>query len=133
MDSTRKLTGVVSIRDILIANDESLISEIMTENVVTVLTSTPDHEVSALFKKYDIHSLPVVDDENRMVGIITVDDILDVIEDTATEDFEKNGRNEAKRRKLHENWNYQTHKTQNYLVDIAYDFGNFYGVDFNQF
>jgi len=89
LDSTRKLTGVVSIRDILIANDESLISEIMTENVVTVLTSTPDHEVSALFKKYDIHSLPVVDDENRMVGIITVDDILDVIEDTATEDFEK--------------------------------------------
>lgn len=89
LDSTRKLIGVVSIRDILVADDNNLISKIMTENVVSVLTSSPQDEVSALFKKYDIHSLPVVDDENRMVGIITVDDILDVIEDTATEDFEK--------------------------------------------
>lgn len=89
LDSTRKLIGVVSIRDILISSDASMISEIMTENVVTVETSTPDHEVSALFKKYDIHALPVVDNESRMVGIITVDDILDVIEETATEDFER--------------------------------------------
>ena len=89
LDATRKLIGVISIRDILTSDDESLISDVMTENVVSVLTSTPDQEVSALFKKYDIQALPVVDEENRMVGIITVDDILDVIEDTATEDFEK--------------------------------------------
>lgn len=89
LTKTRKLVGVVSIRDLILSEEDVKISEIMNDNIILVNTNTHESEVSDLFKKYDISTLPVVDDEERMVGIITVDDILDVIEDTATEDFEK--------------------------------------------
>lgn len=89
LDNTRKLIGVVSIRDIILAEEETTIGEIMNQSVICAKTETPSKEVSSLFKKYDIHAIPVVDMEDRMVGIITVDDILDVIEETTTEEISK--------------------------------------------
>lgn len=89
LDSTRKLIGVISIRELFKAKNETLISEVMNPNVIFVETTTHEEEISLLFKKYDLTALPVVDHEMRMVGIITVDDIIDVIEDNTTEDFEK--------------------------------------------
>ena len=88
LDKTRKLVGVVSIRDLILSEDHVEMKDIMNDNVIQVDTHTNEKDVSDLFKKYDLSTLPVVDNEDRLVGIITVDDILDVIEDTATEDFE---------------------------------------------
>lgn len=89
LDNTRKLIGVVSIKDLFKADEDAKIKAIMNSNIIFVNTSTPEEEIALLFKKYDLTAIPVVDHEQRMVGIITVDDILDVIEEGATEDFEK--------------------------------------------
>ena len=87
-DPTRRLKGVVSIKDVLLAQPDTKVDEIMTVSIVSVDTHTPQEEASHTIRKYDLISLPVVDGENRIVGIITIDDILDVIDDEATEDFE---------------------------------------------
>ena len=87
-DPTRRLKGVVSIKDLLLAQPDTKVDEIMTVSIVSVDTHTPQEEASHTIRKYDLISLPVVDGENRIVGIITIDDILDVIDDEATEDFE---------------------------------------------
>lgn len=87
-DQTKKLVGVLSIKDLLLAQPETVIDDIMTKNIVSVNTHTTQEEASHTIRKYDLISLPVVDGENRIVGIITVDDMLDVIDDEATEDFE---------------------------------------------
>jgi len=88
-DSNRKLLGIVSIRDLLLAEENSTMQEIMTEDVISALTSDDREKVSLDFVKYDFSAMPVVDDENRLVGIVTIDDVIDVIQEETTEDIEK--------------------------------------------
>ena len=89
MDEQRRLDGVVTVKDLLMNPYETKVGDIMDTHVIKVNT-TDDQEMAAdTMNKYDLLSLPVVDSENRLVGIITVDDIMDVMEEEATEDFEK--------------------------------------------
>lgn len=88
-DQNRILEGVITVREMLLAADDALVGDVMEEKPISVSTSTPDEEVGQLFQKYDMLALPVVDGENRLVGIITVDDAVDVIQEANTEDFEK--------------------------------------------
>ena len=89
LDKQRKLVGTVSLKQILLANENTKIKEIM-ENIPQVINTLDDQEeVAKMFKKYDVTSMPVVDSENRLVGIITIDDIMDIIEEETTEDIEK--------------------------------------------
>ena len=85
----RKLLGIVTIKDLLLNPKETILEEIMDENVISAHTLEDKEEVAALFEKYDIMALPVVDTENRLVGIVTVDDAIDVLQEEATEDIEK--------------------------------------------
>ena len=85
----RRLLGVVSVRTLLLSDPDAIISDIMTTNVISVTTVDDKEEVANLFKKYDYLALPVVDKESRLVGIITVDDAIDVISDEDEEDFTK--------------------------------------------
>lgn len=89
MDSKRKLEGVVTVKDLLMHSYETLVGDIMDTNVITATTLEDQEEVAEDFNKYDLLSIPVVDKEDRLVGIVTVDDIVDVMEQEATEDFEK--------------------------------------------
>ena len=85
----RYLEGVITIRELLVEqDDERPISEIMETNVISVNTHTDQEEVAQMFQKYDFLALPVVDSDNRMVGIVTFDDAMDVIEEETTEDIE---------------------------------------------
>ena len=88
-DSRRKLIGVVTAKDLLLSSLEQTIEEIMDENVIFAHTSDDKETVIQMFDKYDFLALPVVDNEERLVGIITVDDAIDVIQEEATEDIEK--------------------------------------------
>lgn len=86
---SRTLIGLVTVKDLLLAqDDETTIEEIMETNVISVNTHTDQEEVARMFSKYDFLALPVVDAENRMVGIVTFDDAMDVLEDEVTEDME---------------------------------------------
>lgn len=87
-DSKRKIEGVVSIRDLILADRKTLIKDIMNTNVIYSTTHTDQEEVSKLFDKYDFYALPIIDTEQRLVGIVTVDDIMDVVKEEATEDME---------------------------------------------
>lgn len=89
LDRERKLLGTVALRYLLLSKPEEKIGDIMHENVVSINTLMDQEEVASQFKKYDFTAMPVVDNENRMVGIITVDDIVDIIEEETTEDIEK--------------------------------------------
>lgn len=89
MDNKRKLLGVVTVKDLLMSPYETLIEDIMDKNVIKAITTSDREEVVDLFNKYDLITMPVVDNEQRLVGIITIDDIVDVMEEEATEDFEK--------------------------------------------
>lgn len=89
LDRERKLLGTVALRYLLLSRPEEKIGDIMHENVVSINTLMDQEEVASQFKKYDFTAMPVVDNENRMVGIITVDDIVDIIEEETTEDIEK--------------------------------------------
>ena len=89
VDNRRKLLGHISLKDILLANSDDIISDIATTDVICVKTTTDQEEVGKLFKKYDLTVMPVVDLEDRLVGIITIDDIMDIMEEEATEDIEK--------------------------------------------
>ena len=85
----RTLIGLVTVKDLLLAeDDEDLIQDIMVTNLIYVTTQTDQEEVAHMFSKYDFLALPVVDGENRMVGIVTFDDAMDVMEEEATEDIE---------------------------------------------
>ena len=88
-DSRRKLIGIVSLKDLLLNDKDCVIKELMDENIMFANTVDDKEEVASMFDKYDVLALPVVDKENRLVGIITVDDVIDVIQDEATEDMEK--------------------------------------------
>ena len=88
----RKLVGIVTVKDLLLADDDDIrVQDIMETNLISVTTHTDQEEVAKMFSKYDFLALPVVDFENRMVGIVTVDDAIDVLEDEATEDMEMMG------------------------------------------
>jgi len=89
LDESRKIIGIVSAKELLLANRDNLIKDIMDTNLITVNTLDDQEEVSNKIRKYDVVAMPVVDSENRLVGIITVDDIIDVIHEEAKEDFEK--------------------------------------------
>ena len=84
-----KLLGAVSAMDLLTCDDDELISEVMDDNLITVNTLTDKEEVAQLFNKYDVLTMPVLDNEQCMVGIVTVDDAIDVIQEEAEEDFQK--------------------------------------------
>ncbi len=86
-DKERHLTGILSLRDLVVADPESLIGEVMTREVVNVRTDTDQEEVARAIQRYDFLALPVVDREKRLVGIVTVDDVIDVIEQEATRDI----------------------------------------------
>ncbi|MCH5279018.1 MAG: magnesium transporter [Christensenellaceae bacterium] len=85
----RKLIGLISLRTLVLADSGSLVSDLMDENVISAGTLDDIEEAAGMFAKYGLTSLPVVDGESRLVGIITVDDAIDVIRDEATEDIEK--------------------------------------------
>ncbi len=85
----RKLLGIVTIRDLLLNQKDTVLADIMDENVISANTLDDKEEVANLFEKYDFMSIPVVDKENRLVGIVTVDDAIDVLQEEATEDIEK--------------------------------------------
>ncbi len=89
IDSARKLEGTVSIRRLILSDSDTIVADIMDPHVISVHTMDDQETAIPLFKKYDLISLPVVDNENRLVGIITIDDVLDVIEEENTEDFHK--------------------------------------------
>ncbi|WP_369683926.1 magnesium transporter [Evansella sp. LMS18] len=87
VDEEHKLVGVVSLRDLIIADPDEIIKNIMSSRVVSVMTNTDQEEVAGLIRKYDFLAAPVVTHGGILAGIVTVDDILDVIEEEATEDF----------------------------------------------
>lgn len=89
LNMSRKLIGVVTAKDLLLADREQLIKDIMDTNIISVTTLEDKEVVAKTFDKYDIIVLPVVDTENRLVGIITIDDAIDVIQEENTEDFTK--------------------------------------------
>jgi len=88
-DSERVLKGVVSVKNLLLSEPDEIVGDIMDTSIIFSHTDTDREEVVLLFEKYDLMNLPVMDSESRLVGIITVDDIIDVVQEEATEDFEK--------------------------------------------
>lgn len=88
-DKSRRLLGVVTVKELLLNPKDMIIGEIMRENIIFANTFDDKEEVAGQFRKYDLVMLPVVDKEERLVGIVTVDDAIDVIEEEATEDIEK--------------------------------------------
>jgi len=86
-DRERHLTGILSLRDLVTAEPSKQIGEVMTRDVVNTTTDTNQEEVARAIQRYDFLALPVVDKENRLVGIVTVDDLIDVIEQEATRDI----------------------------------------------
>ena len=89
MDSSRRLKGMVELKDLLFADKDAIIDSITQPIEVYATTSMDQEEVANTFKKYDINIMPVVDSEKRLVGIITIDDVVDVLEEEATEDMKK--------------------------------------------
>ncbi len=85
----RKLIGIITVQKLLMSDDEDEIGDIMDENAISVNTLDDKEEVALKFSKYDLIALPVVDRENRLVGIVTVDDAIDVLQEEATEDIER--------------------------------------------
>ncbi len=89
LDAKRTLVGTVALRYLLTNAPDEIIGDIMHENVIYINTLMDQEEVARQFQKYDFTAMPVVDNENRLVGIITVDDIVDILQEEATEDMEK--------------------------------------------
>ena len=89
LDAKRTLVGTVALRYLLISPADAVIGDIMNEHVIFINTLMDQEEVARQFQKYDFTAMPVVDNENRLVGIITVDDIVDILQEEATEDMEK--------------------------------------------
>ncbi|MHC0063291.1 magnesium transporter [Nostoc sp. UIC 10890] len=87
MDAARRLTGIVSLRELVTSQPEQIIGEIMTRDVVFVYTDTDQEEVARLIQRYDFLAVPVVDREQRLVGIVTVDDVIDILQQETTEDI----------------------------------------------
>ena len=88
-DNRRRLVGVVTVRDLLLAEEDKTIKDVMEENVISINTHTDKEEVAQMFDKYDFLVMPVVDKENKLIGVVTIDDAMDVMSDESEEDFEK--------------------------------------------
>ena len=88
-DKSRKLIGTVKLKDLVLNDEEKLIKDIMDDDIMSVNTLMDQEEVASIIQDYDLTSIPVVDTENKLVGIITIDDVIDIIEAEATEDIEK--------------------------------------------
>ena len=89
LSENRILQGIINIKDILLSKKQTIIKDLMETNIISVTTEEDKEEVAKKFDKYDFYALPVVDKENRLVGIITIDDAINVMQDEVTEDFEK--------------------------------------------
>ncbi|GAA0444952.1 MAG: magnesium transporter [Bacillota bacterium] len=89
LDKDKRLVGVLSLRDLIVANENTLIEDIMSEKIVAVSVGKDQEEVAQMMRDYDFLALPVVDFQDHLLGIITVDDILDVMEEEASEDYSK--------------------------------------------
>ena len=89
LNRNRVLLGMINIKEILISKKEQIIKDLMTTNVISVNTLEDQEDAAKIFDKYDLYAVPVVDNENRLVGIITVDDAINVLQDETAEDFEK--------------------------------------------
>jgi magnesium transporter len=89
IDANRKLEGIVSIRRLILSESNELVEDIMNTDIIYIHTYDDQEKIALLFKKYDLLSMPVVDNEIRLVGIITVDDVVDIIDQENTEDIHK--------------------------------------------
>lgn len=89
LDNKRRLLGTLSLKQIILSPSDKLVEDIMEVDPISVTTNTDQEEVALLFQKYDITVMPVVDSENRLVGIITIDDVVDIMQEETTEDIEK--------------------------------------------
>lgn len=89
IDKKERLVGVLSLKELIVATKEESIADIMTEKIISIEASEPKEDAAELFSDYDLDALPVVDSENRLLGIVTSDDIIDVIEEEAVEDYAK--------------------------------------------
>ncbi|WP_408010737.1 magnesium transporter [Pseudalkalibacillus sp. A8] len=89
VDENKKLVGVISLRDLIIAEEDTLVTDVMNERVVAISVGEDQEEAARMMKDYDFLALPVVDFQNHLLGIITVDDIVDVIDEEASEDYSK--------------------------------------------
>ena len=89
LDIGRHLLGTVTLKDLLLHKMDAVVAEFMNDNVISVNTLADQEEVAQMFSKYDFSAMPVVDNEGRLVGIITIDDVVDIMEEEATEDIEK--------------------------------------------
>ncbi len=87
VDGDNRLIGVISLRDLIASSDGTIIKDVMRRNVISVYAELDQEEVARVVSKYDLLAVPVVDDQNRLLGIITVDDVIDVLEQEATEDI----------------------------------------------
>ena len=89
IDKERYLKGTLGLRELILSDESCYVHELMETNIISVKTNEDQEQVAQLFKTYDLVSMPVVDKENRLVGIITIDDVIDIIEQENTEDFQK--------------------------------------------
>lgn len=89
VSSGRTLEGIVTVKQLLLSDDEAIIGDIMDTNIICATTTDDQEKVSDMFSDYDLLAIPVVDKERRLVGIVTVDDVIDVLQEEITEDFEK--------------------------------------------
>ncbi|MEH6942112.1 magnesium transporter [Bacillus sp. JJ722] len=89
VDEDKKLVGVISLRDLIVSDDDMMISEVMNDRVVSVSVSEDQEEVARTMKDYNFLAVPVVDFQNHLLGIITVDDIMDVMDEEASDDYSK--------------------------------------------
>lgn len=87
-DNMRKLVGVITVKELLLAQRDAIVKDIMEQNVIEISTLDDKEDVANMFDKYDFLAMPVVDSEKRLVGIVTIDDAIDVMQDEASEDFE---------------------------------------------
>ena len=89
IDNEHHLDGVVGLRELILADPDTVVERLMRTHIICANTHDDQEEVAQMFSKYDMLSMPVVDNENRLVGIITIDDVIDVLQDETTEDMEK--------------------------------------------
>ena len=89
VNAQRKLMGFIHLKDIICANENDLVKDIVNKDVISCKTTDDQEEAARMFQKYDLTAMPVVDSENRLVGMITIDDIVDVLQEENTEDIEK--------------------------------------------
>jgi len=89
VDKQKVLVGIVALRYLIMHDDEDVIGDFMNENIISINTLDDQEEAARMLQKYDFNAMPVVDNEGRMVGIITIDDVVDILEEEATEDIEK--------------------------------------------